>query len=208
MLTSVNGQPLQEMGKAKFQIQLGKLSFAEEIVVAEIENEALLGLDVLQIGLGGPADIKLSEGIIQLNSCSIPCIQNYQPRELRSVRVADDYQIPARSEAIIYVFVEREDHDGCDGDKEFLVEPLENFIDKYPLIVAAAVVETCNSVTSSIRVMNPSGEEVVIHQDTEIGSAERLEAAPTLLLPTEDVWETKNINAVRRIQLLTSKLVK
>ena len=117
-------------------------------------------------------------------------------------------KIPARSEAIIYVFVEREDQDGCDGDKEFLVEPLEKFIDKYPLIMAAAVVETSNSVTSSIRVMNPSGEEVVIHQDTEIGSAERLEAAPTLLLPTEDVWETKNINAVRRIQLSTSKLVK
>ena len=106
------------------------------------------------------------------------------------------------------MFVEREDRDGCDGDKEFLVEVLEKFINKYPLIMAAAVVETSNSVTRSIRVMNPSGEEVVIHQDTEIGSAERLEAAPTLLLPTEDVWETKNINAVRRIQLSTSKLVK
>ena len=32
--------------------------------------------------------------------------------------------------------------------------------------------------------------------------------APTLLLPTEDIWETKNSNAVRRIQLSSSKLVK
>ena len=80
--------------------------------------------------------------------------------------MADDYQIPTRSEAIIDVFVEMEGHDGCDGHEEFHVEPLEKFIYKYPLIMAVAVVETSNSVTSSIRNMNPSGEHVVIHRDT------------------------------------------
>lgn len=93
-----------------------KMSFIEEIVVAEIEDKALLGLDVLMRGPGETIIIKMSKGIIQLNGCSIPCIQNHQPRELRRVCVADHYQIPARSEAIIGVFVVRRDHDGFEDD--------------------------------------------------------------------------------------------
>jgi hypothetical protein len=35
------------LGKAIFQIQLGPESILEEVIVAEIEDEALLGLDIL-----------------------------------------------------------------------------------------------------------------------------------------------------------------
>lgn len=201
MLTSVNGQPLKEMGKAKFQFELGKLKLDEEIVVAEIEDEALLGLDVLMKGPGGPADIRLSEGVILLNGCSVPCIQNHQPSRLRKVRAAEDYQIPARSEMIIDVFVDREEDDCCDESKDFIVEPVEKFTERYPLLMATALVEINNSVTSKVRLMNPSEEEVIIHQDTEIGEAEKLEEDPTLLLTTENESEVGISTAVRRIQL-------
>jgi hypothetical protein len=47
------------------------------------EDDALLGLDILMKGEGGPADIKLTEGIILLNKTKIPCIQIGQPETLR-----------------------------------------------------------------------------------------------------------------------------
>jgi hypothetical protein len=63
------------MGKAVFNITLGSLNLDSELIVAEIEDEALLGLDILMKGKAGPADIKLSEGLILLDGISIPCTQ-------------------------------------------------------------------------------------------------------------------------------------
>ena len=63
------------MGKAVFSITLGNLNLDSELIVAEIEDEALLGLDILMIGKAGPADIKLSEGLILLDGIAIPCTQ-------------------------------------------------------------------------------------------------------------------------------------
>jgi hypothetical protein len=45
-------------------------------------------------GEAGPADIKLTEGIILLNKTKIPCIQIGQPETLRRVRSADHFVIP------------------------------------------------------------------------------------------------------------------
>jgi hypothetical protein len=79
-LASVNGQPLTEMGKAVFNITLGSLTLDSGLIVAEIEDEALLGLDILMKGKGGPADIKLTEGLILLDGIAIPCTQIGQQR--------------------------------------------------------------------------------------------------------------------------------
>ncbi|CAC5401669.1 unnamed protein product [Mytilus coruscus] len=47
MLASADGKPLDELGKAIFNVKLKELDFNIELVVANIEDEALLGLDVL-----------------------------------------------------------------------------------------------------------------------------------------------------------------
>jgi hypothetical protein len=54
-------------------ITLGSLTLDSGLIVAEIEDEALLGLDILMKGKGGPADIKLTEGLILLDGIAIPC---------------------------------------------------------------------------------------------------------------------------------------
>jgi hypothetical protein len=73
ILASANGQPLTELGKGVFTIKLGKLTLDSEVIIAEIEDDALFGLDILMKGEGGPADIGLTEGIILLNKTKIPC---------------------------------------------------------------------------------------------------------------------------------------
>jgi hypothetical protein len=56
------------MGKAVFSITLGNLILDSELIVAEIEDEALLCLDIRMKGKGRPADIQLTEGLILINS--------------------------------------------------------------------------------------------------------------------------------------------
>ena len=63
-LVGASGKPLKEYGKGKFNIRLGDLSLYADIVVAEIEDDGLLGVDILQKQQSGPADILLSKGEI------------------------------------------------------------------------------------------------------------------------------------------------
>jgi hypothetical protein len=47
-----------ELGTALFYVQLGTVEFEKELVVAQIDDEVLLGLDILMMGKLAPTDIK------------------------------------------------------------------------------------------------------------------------------------------------------
>ncbi|KAL3861276.1 hypothetical protein ACJMK2_007319 [Sinanodonta woodiana] len=74
-LAGAGGTLQKELGKATFYLELGPLILDREVIVAEIEDEGLLGIDILQNENDGPADILLSKGVIKLHGVSIPCIQ-------------------------------------------------------------------------------------------------------------------------------------
>ncbi|XP_062574023.1 uncharacterized protein LOC134235877 [Saccostrea cucullata] len=71
-LVAVNGDPLKVLGKAEFAVQLGNLAFQREIIVAGIEDECLLGMDILLDSQFGPAVINLNDSFISMNGCNIP----------------------------------------------------------------------------------------------------------------------------------------
>ena len=60
------------LGKADFEIQLGDFIFRQEVTVADIEDECLLGLDVLLDHQDGPAIIDLNRNFISINNSVIP----------------------------------------------------------------------------------------------------------------------------------------
>ena len=98
-LTGASGIPLKECGKAFFNVELGPVSMYKELIVAEIEDDVLLGIDILQNDDGGPADILLSKGVIVLKGKNIPCIQIGMKNDVRKVTAADHFIIspPQRS---------------------------------------------------------------------------------------------------------------
>lgn len=65
-LSGPGGDPLKELGKARFNLELDNFKLSEDLIVAEIADDELLGVDVLQNHSLGPADILLSKGIIRL----------------------------------------------------------------------------------------------------------------------------------------------
>ena len=158
-LTSVSGEPLREHGKATFNVELGTEKMEEEIVVADVEDEALLGLDIL-FNEERHVDIKLSEGEIILNSTSIPCTKVNHGEVVRRVALADDYILPGLSERIVDVFVEKMESDESSEKNEFLIEPSEKFLEKYPILLASCLVDTSEHVTVKVRLINPFSEEI------------------------------------------------
>ncbi|CAC5421845.1 unnamed protein product [Mytilus coruscus] len=200
-LASANGQPLVEKGKAVFNLELGNLSLAKELVVAEIEDEVLLGLDILMKGEMGPADIKLTEGVILLNGVTIPCIQIGQPEPVRKVRAADNFTIPPQSEILIDVFVDKTENDPISPTQDYLIEPSSHFIENHPVMMASSLVDLCHDVTNKVRLISPFDQEVQINQDTVVGLAEKVEDQPILLFSSENIKDSTNFDSVRRIKL-------
>ena len=86
-----------------FKIKLGDLELTQELVVAEIEDEGLLGMDILFQGSSGPADIKKK---IFLNGVIILCYQIGLPESVRKVSIAEEIINPGNTEIIIDAFIE------------------------------------------------------------------------------------------------------
>ncbi|CAC5365998.1 unnamed protein product [Mytilus coruscus] len=199
-LACADGKPLKELGKAIFEIKLGNLCFSTEMIVANIEDEALLGLDVLMKSQWGPADIKLTDGIILLGGHAIHCTQIGQTNKLiRKIYVADNYEIPPRSEILIDVFVDRFQDDSPETVQDCILEPSENFSERFSLVMAPCLVNISQNVTCKTRIMNPYDYKKTLYQDTVIGSAEVVEHEPKILLECEDTLEVNNQNAMRRL---------
>ncbi len=55
-LVHAGGGALKDMGKCHIEITLGKLKFKSDVIIADIKDDALLGMDILNSG-SKPADI-------------------------------------------------------------------------------------------------------------------------------------------------------
>lgn len=197
-LKGASGDPIRERGRAKFTIKLGLYEVACEAIVAEIEDEALLGCDILN-GERGPADILLSKNKIVIDGVEIPCFQVGRQQKSRRVVVARDVSIPGQTEALVDVYVERIEEDDSEMSADYIVEPTDKFKEKYQLMMASALVDINGGPTCKIRLLNPFSKEVVLRQDAEVGVAERIERLVTVLAVNENEKETNNLESVRRI---------
>ena len=200
-LSGAGGCPLNELGKAEFNFKLDTLELRGEMVVADIEDECLVGVDILQNSQKGPADIILSKGLIILDKHKIRCSQIGLPDSVRKVSVAGEFTIPGLSEAVIDVFVKRTESDDDDDNASYIIEPTEHFTETYPLQMAATLVNLNTTTTQKVRLLNPFSSQVTIRQDTVIGKAEKIDDTTKLITIMERDTGSDNNNCVRKIQL-------
>jgi len=92
-LRGAGGMPIREKGKAEFTLRLGTLEIFREAVVADVEDDVLLGYDILGGSEKEAADILLSKGKVILDSVEIPCFQIGRKGRTRKVVVADDVKV-------------------------------------------------------------------------------------------------------------------
>jgi len=167
-LTGSNGVPLVQYGKGFFALSMSSLKIEKEIIVADVKDEGLLGIDILQDENNGSADILLSQGIIRLMGVEIPCLQVGLSEKVRDE--IDDYV----------------------SQLEFLIEPNQNFNKEYYLLLAPAVVNIKNNTSVKVGVMNPFSTDVSINQDVVLGYAQHFDQILGKISETENVEENAN----------------
>lgn len=198
-LIGAGGTAIKGLGKGEFNIKLGTVDLKVEAIVAEIDDDGLIGIDVLQSSKNGPTDLMMSKGVLVIDRQEVPIIQVGVNSRIRKVTAADHFVIPAQSEAVVDVFVERLDYDDFSAEQDYLIEPTEHFKETYPLQMAPSLTNIGRACTSKVRLLNPFPTAVSIKQDAVVGQAEPIDGEPKLLLAEESNEESRNYHRVRRL---------
>ena len=74
-LVDASGVSIKERGKGTFVITLGPVKMEIEAIVAEIDDDGLLGVAILQNSKNGPADLRMSKGVLVIEKKQVPIIQ-------------------------------------------------------------------------------------------------------------------------------------
>ena len=190
-LRGASGRPIEEFGKAELTLRMGPYEVTKEVIVADIEDEVLLGFDVLGGNEKGPADILLSKNVIVFDCIEVPCFQVGKFERSRKVVAAETTTIPAHSEGLVQVYVERDEFDDYDMESSYLVEPVEKFKENYELVMASTLVNINKSPTCQVRVMNPYHSDRTVRQDAEIARAEKIEGVISVIANEESEEKEK-----------------
>ena len=196
-LKGPGGKPLSALGEALFTIHLGSLVLEKNVVVADIEDDGLLGIDILLLDKQGPADIIASREVLLLRGVEIPIILVGVKGRVRRVFTIEDAEIPGMSEAVIDVMVESVRADKFQPKNEFIIEPSATFAEKYPLVMAASLIDLKNSPMAKVRLVNPYHETITVKNKVNIGQAEVFEEVATIC---DKESENGKSCRVRRVQ--------
>ena len=136
---------------------MGSYEMTSEMVVADIDDNSLLGYDILKGGAQDPADLLLSEEVIELDGVNILCFQEGKRKGFRRVTVTDDVLVPNRAEVLVDVLIEREETDDHDKHAEYIVESSVTFTQNYQLVMAASLIDinrpTCQKICCCIKTL-------------------------------------------------------
>ena len=166
-LVSASGEPIRVRGTTSTTIRIGTHTIFTEIIVADIEQQGILGLDVME---ELDCSIQIKAGTMTIKHDKIT-MQRGQEDKCCRVRVAQTVRIPAHSEKKFYVFADSKEQKGIR-----MIEPARSFIERNGLLVSHNLVNgNKRMVTSGL---NVSPKDIVIQKGTPLG----------LLCPVEEVF--------------------
>ena len=97
-------------------------------------------MDILKGSDGKLADIILSQNIIKINAQEIKCTQHPQ-NSTTTVQAAADFVIQGHTEQVIDAFVQRCEVGDTLANSSILIEPSENFKQKFLLVMASSLAD-------------------------------------------------------------------
>lgn len=109
----------------------------------------------MQNSADGPTDILMSKGVSKISGQEVPVIQVGIANRIRRVAAADHRVIPAQSESITDVYIERREYDDFSSESEYIVEPTKHFQEEYPLQMATTLVNIYENCTCKDKFIKP-----------------------------------------------------
>ncbi|MCG7878981.1 MAG: retroviral-like aspartic protease family protein, partial [Candidatus Thiodiazotropha taylori] len=168
-LLSVTGEITPFLGKTILSIEIGAQKVQQKVLVANIENDGILGMDFLT---AHQCDLMLTQKLLKIKGEKVRCFANSREAQPTCCRVAiSEYVVvPPGTEMVVEGFIT----DVMDRRGTGLVEVDTGFLHKKGLLVAKSLV--CPSYgTIPIRIANPYDEKQAINKHTVVATYEPIE---------------------------------
>ena len=168
-LLTVTGEITPFLGKSNIHMKIGSQNINHQVLLADIENEGILGMDFLKTH---KCDLMLSSHIMKLNKEEILCFQsstNATPRCCR-ISVLDHIEIPPDTEVVVPAYV----RGVIDRKGSGVIEADSKFLQTKGLLVAKALVCPLTG-TVPVRIANPYEHSYKLYKNTIVASYEPIE---------------------------------
>ena len=183
-MVTITGEVTTFQGKTELELGIGKQKLKHTLLVADIENDGILGMDFLK---AHQCDLVLTRQIMKLNGEEILCFansRNVQPRCCR-VTVLEPIEIPLESEMIVPGYTKGV----IDKSGTSLMEADTKFLHTKGLLVAKALV--CPTTgTVPVRIANPYAESCKLYKNTIVATYEPIEPEQLISVNTTQSNDT------------------
>jgi transposase InsO family protein len=198
---TANGGEIRSFGHAVFKFSLGPVIVEKVATVAEIEDEVILGVDILFSDESGPADLLLSDSTLIYKGHPLKLEVVGLKQNFCRVMAADTYIIPGMSEMMVDACIEDTPELILTSKLNVLVEPAVTPADDHDFLVAPCIISPADATVNQIRVMNPYPDQVKVHKNQLLGYAEEFDGDIGTMFEYEDTKCTDNLDPVRRIAM-------
>ena len=166
-LVTVDGSPLDVVGEATITIHLGKLRAKMDVVIANVTQAGILGLDFLE---KFDATLDFSKGKLVVNKYEITLQKESNHPMCCRVSVAETTTIPARSETVLPGKV----HVRGKLPDSGVVEATSRYQKHSPGICVGRTLVNPQKVIVPLRVINPTATDLVLYKGTNVAVVQQV----------------------------------
>ena len=176
-MTAADGKNINCMGTGWFHLTIDQTTYQHQIWVADINLNAILGLDFLN---KHECSLDLHKGEIQFNE--LPESPYETTNEIKCCQVIANQTtlLPPESETLITGNIINRPTDNTDA----VLEPTFNFVSTQEVILAKTLINTKNDQVI-IRLLNPNREAKEIHKGIIIANVEPVEEVTIMEKPVQ-----------------------
>jgi predicted aspartyl protease len=162
-VTQADGTPLKTLGLARMDVQIGTTTECVEVIVANIDVEAILGLDYLR-ATGATIDFNTCQ--IHVRGETLQCLVAGERSFCARITVQESVTVPPGHEAIVTATITGRHDDNMTGTA--LIDPVLD-ADKEIMIARSIVnIKTAEDILP-VRVFNAGVDSCVMKKGTMIG---------------------------------------
>lgn len=197
-LISASGDSIPVQGTCQIPIQLGSSLYLHKVLIADIQYDGIIGLDFMTTF---SCDIFIKTMSLRIKGEQVP-LSRFTQNDLDSickVVVAKDIILPPNSESV----VEGRVIGPVLNCNLVIMEPNMDFVSKYGILVAKALLELDRNYVIPMRVLNPSNDSLTLHENCSIAVLEKITSAPQCIGNNSD---QSFVNAVNVDTMLDSNL--
>lgn len=167
-LKSAKGDDIPVVGECTLSIFLGNLEYFHDVVIAEIENSCILGVDFMSKFACG---ICMKQRLFRIQGVEIPYFSDQSEiTECSRIVLSEDLVVPPNCEFVAPARVESPNFYRGPA----IVEPVEKFMEKKNVLVAKSLVKVSGE-SVPLRFLNFSCESLKLYKGSVVATIERVE---------------------------------